>query len=73
MMVFCNNQQSMGTRNRVEIGCLTGPPWLRRLAESILGIDFLESIPGLLKSLKLPCLSKADFSLTPFLNAKEKS
>ncbi len=41
-------EQSMGARNRVGIGLLYLPARLHRLC----GIDSLESIPGLLKSLK---------------------
>jgi hypothetical protein len=39
-------EQSMGARNRVGIGLSYRP--------ARLGIDYLKSIPGLLKSLKIP-------------------
>ncbi len=45
-------KQSMGTRNRVEIGLSYRPARLHRLAKSIRIIQ-LESIPGLLKSFKI--------------------
>jgi hypothetical protein len=41
----------MGAKNRVRIGLLHRPARLHTL-----GNDFLESIPGLLKSLKIPSL-----------------
>ncbi len=47
-------EQSMGARNRVGIGLSYRPARLHRLAESI----SLESIPGLLKSLKIPSQEK---------------
>jgi hypothetical protein len=43
-------EQSMGDRNREEIGLSYLPAGLLRLAVSI----YLESIPGFLKSLKIP-------------------
>jgi hypothetical protein len=48
-------EQSMGARNRVGIGCSYRPTRLHRLAESI---------PGVLKSLKIPSLYS--ITLTPF-------
>ncbi len=45
-------KQSMGSRNQVGIGLSYRPARLHRLA----GIDSLESIPGLLKSLKIRAL-----------------
>ena len=42
-------EQSMGAKNRVGIGLSTGP----RKATKAGGINSLESIPGLLKSLKV--------------------
>ena len=45
-------EQSMGAKNRVGIGLSTGP----RKATKAGGINSLESIPGLLKSFKIPSL-----------------
>jgi hypothetical protein len=57
-------KQSMGARNRVRIGFSYRPARLRRLAESI----SLESIPGLLKSLKIP----AQMFFFPEVKEKER-
>jgi hypothetical protein len=45
-------EQSMGARNRVGLGLSYQPEGIHRLA----GIVSLESIPGLLKHLKIPSL-----------------
>ncbi len=77
-------KQSMGARNRVGIGLSDQPARLHRLAESILGLQknlkiplqatqaggtsSLESIPGHLKSLKIPSLYM--FNTTVFLTVQ---
>jgi hypothetical protein len=52
-------EQSMGSRNRAGIRLPYRPARLHRLAKTI----SLESIPGLLKSLKIPFLVVFDFGL----------
>jgi len=54
-----NLEQSMAARNRVGIGLPYRLPMLHRLAESI---------PGLLKTLKIPSLYKQNPPLWPDLN-----
>jgi hypothetical protein len=56
--VFCAGilEQIMGDRNLVGIGSRTRPP-----GAEVGGIDSLESIPGLLKCLKIQSLRKHEF------------